>query len=100
MRGREGPVRRSLDEGPRAKARGRNTLGFAKLEWERDPMPSCSWHYIGNVHLHTTPWWGRILQAATLNPIGPFKGGVDPYSIWAPLTVAPQLLGYGKYYMT
>ncbi|XP_066383731.1 disease resistance protein RGA5-like [Miscanthus floridulus] len=32
--------------------------------------------------------------------IRPLRGGVGPYSVWAPPTVAPQLLGYGRYYMT
>jgi hypothetical protein len=56
----EVPGRRSLKKawgkGPRAKSREGTHYGLqSESGEERCPLPSCSWHYIGNNNLHTTP---------------------------------------------
>jgi hypothetical protein len=59
------------------KAQGENSLGFAKLKWEREREALALMLlalYIGNNNLQATPWWGRISQATTLTPVGPLQG--------------------------
>jgi hypothetical protein len=48
-------LKKARGEGPKVKSQEGTHYGLqSESGEERGPLPSCSWHYIGNNNLHTT----------------------------------------------